>query len=87
MVSECFELFDEAAGLVFGVESGEVVAAGVAVGLAGLEHVPCGGEDRVADGDAGAAVAAAGFETTVLGGEVGVVAVGGGECCFQQSDA
>jgi hypothetical protein len=52
-----------------------------------LEHVPCGGEDRVADGDAGAAVAAAGFETTVLGGEVGVVAVGGGECCFQQSDA
>ena len=87
MVSERFELFDEASGLEFGVESGEVVAAGVVVGLAGLEHVPGGGEDGVADGDAGATVAAAGLEASVLGGEVGVVAVGGGERGFQEGGA
>jgi hypothetical protein len=33
--------------------AGEVVAAGVAIDLAGLEHVPGGGEDRVADGGDG----------------------------------
>jgi len=77
VMSERLELADEAPGLEFWVESGEVVAAGVAVDLASLEHVPAGSEDRVADGDAGAAVAAAGFEAPVFGGEVGVVAVGG----------
>ena len=40
VVSEAFELGDEAFGLAFGVAVGEVVAAEVAVGLAGAEHVP-----------------------------------------------
>ena len=58
-VSESFELGDEAAGGAFGVAAGEVIAAEVVVELAGLEHVPAGGEDRVGDGDAGAVGAAA----------------------------
>ena len=40
VVSEAFELFDEALGLAFGVAVGEVVGSEVAVGLAGAEHVP-----------------------------------------------
>src|SRR4051812_15649262 len=39
-VPEAFELFDEPLGLAFGVALGEVVAAEVAVGLAGGQHVP-----------------------------------------------
>ncbi|MGH2781662.1 MAG: hypothetical protein ACRDLA_09700, partial [Thermoleophilaceae bacterium] len=41
-VSEAFELGDEASDLLVRVEPGEVVAAEVAVGLAGCEHVPAG---------------------------------------------
>jgi hypothetical protein len=40
VVSEAFELFDEAFGLAFGVAVDEVVGAEVAVGLAGGQHVP-----------------------------------------------
>ena len=43
-VPEALGLDDEAAGEVVGVAV-EVVAAWVAVGLAGVEHVPGGGED------------------------------------------
>src|ERR1700674_1939297 len=48
-VSERFELSDQAFGEPLGVLADEVVAAEVAVELSGLEHVPGGGEDRVAD--------------------------------------
>ena len=37
-----------------GVAAGVVVAAGVEVGLAGLQHVPDGDEQRVRDRDRGA---------------------------------
>ena len=57
-MAERFELADEAASGAFGVAALEVVAAGLAVELTGREHVPAGGEDRVADGDRCAAVAA-----------------------------
>src|SRR4051794_37211720 len=40
VVSEAFELGDEASGVAFGISVGEVVAAELAVGLAGGEHVP-----------------------------------------------
>jgi hypothetical protein len=50
VVSEGFERGDEALGGAFGVAAGEVIPAEVAVGLAGLEHVPVGGQDRVLDG-------------------------------------
>jgi hypothetical protein len=59
VVSERFELSDETLGEAVGVLAGVVVAAEVAVELAGLEHVPGGGEDRVADGGDGLGVAAA----------------------------
>ena len=67
-VSEAFELGDQAAGGAFGVAAAEVVAAGVAVELAGLQHVPAACEDRVFDGADRAAVAAAGAQPLVLGG-------------------
>ena len=47
---------DEAFGRAFGVAALEVVAAEVAVGLAGGEHVPVGDEHRVLDGAERAAV-------------------------------
>ena len=50
MVSERFELSDETFGRLVGVSLGEIVAAEIAVQLAGLQHVPGGGEDRVSDG-------------------------------------
>jgi hypothetical protein len=53
VVSERFELSDEALGEAVGVLAGEVVATEVAVELACLEHVPGGGEDGVADGGDG----------------------------------
>ncbi len=64
------------------------VAAGVAVELAGGEHVPAGAEDRVLDGALGGAVAAAHAEATVLGLEVAVVGArrglgGFGECTVE----
>ena len=71
-----FELGDEAAGGAFGVAAAEVVAAEVAVELAGCEHVPAGAEDRVLDGAERASVAAAGPEALVLRGEVDVVGAG-----------
>ena len=58
-VPERFELSNEASCGAVGVLAGEVVAAKVAVQLAGLEHVPGGGEDRVADSGHGFGVAAA----------------------------
>src|SRR5215218_5305154 len=59
VVSERFELSDEAFGDAVGVLAGVVIGAEVAVELTGLEHVPGGGEDRVADGGHGLGVAAA----------------------------
>jgi hypothetical protein len=47
-VPERFELSNEASCGAVGVGAGEVVTARVAVKLAGREHVPGGGEDRVA---------------------------------------
>src|SRR3989442_5021378 len=58
-VSESFELGDEASGGSFGVAAAEVVAAGFAVELAGLQHVPARAEDRVFDGAERPSVAAA----------------------------
>jgi hypothetical protein len=49
VVSERFELSDEALGEAVGVLARVVVAAEVAVELTGLEHVPGGGQDRVAE--------------------------------------
>ena len=69
MVSEGFELFDEAFDEAFGVAGAEVVAAEVVVELAGGEHVPAGDEDGVFDGAEGFLVAAARFESRVLRGE------------------
>ncbi len=48
-VAEAFELGDEASGGAGGVAAGVVVAAGIGVGLAGLQHVPDGDEQRVGD--------------------------------------
>src|SRR3989337_3022409 len=78
VVSETFELGDEAPGGALGVAAGVVVAAGLAVELTGGEHMPAGVDDGVFDGAEGAAVPAAGPEAVVLGGEVDVVGAGGG---------
>jgi len=78
-VAERLELTDEAFGEAVGVLAGEVVAAEAAVELAGLEHVPGGGQDRVADGGDGLWVAAAAAQALVLGGQVGVLGSSGGE--------
>ena len=45
-MSERFELGDDASGLAFGVAAAEVVAAEVAVKLAGGERVPRAGPDK-----------------------------------------
>src|SRR5438876_945542 len=50
LLAERFELADEAADGALRVEELEVVAARVAVELAGCEHVPAGDGDRVLDG-------------------------------------
>jgi hypothetical protein len=78
-VSERLELADESPGRPVGVLLDEVVAAEVVVDLTGGEHVPDGGEDRVADGRDGFVVAAAAVEAPVLGGEVGVFGLRRGE--------
>jgi hypothetical protein len=57
-VPERFELSNEASCGAVGVGAGEVVAARIAVKLAGREHVPGGGEDRVAGSGHGFGVAA-----------------------------
>ena len=70
MVSESFELGDEAFGLACGVAVGEELAAEVAVDLAGGEDVPDGAQDRVFDGAERALVAVAGLESPLLRFEV-----------------
>src|SRR5712691_685001 len=77
-MSEAFELADEPAGGAFGVAAGEVVAAGLPVELAGCEHVPAAGDDRVLDRAERAPVAAARTEPLILRGEVDVVGAGRG---------
>ena len=64
----------------------EVVAAEIAVGLAGGEHVPVGDEHRVLDGAERAAVPEAGFEPLVLGLEVAVFGAGRGQRGFLERD-
>jgi len=86
-MAEAFELGDEALGGACGVAAGEVVAAEVVVELAGLEHLPAGGEDRVGDGDAGAAGAAADAESRLLGLQVGVLGARGRLGRFDQRAA
>ena len=81
-VAEGFELGDEAAGFVFGIEAGgEVVRAEFLVGFAGGQDVPDDDDHRVGDDDDGfllgdrAAVAAPLHDVPVVEGfEVAVVA-------------
>src|SRR4051812_38732682 len=73
VLSEAFELGEEASDLAFGVASLVVIAAEVAVGLAGAEHVPVGDEDRVLDGAQGAAVPDPRPQALVLGLQVAAV--------------
>src|SRR3954471_23892420 len=87
VVSEGFELGDEALGVAFGVAALEVVAAEVMVGLAGAEHVPVGDQHRVFDSAERAAVADARLEALVLGGEVGVLAADRGQGGFFERDS
>ncbi len=78
-VAECFELFDEAAGAVFGgVAAGEPVGAEFAVGDAVGDDVVVGDQDVVVGGAGCFRVAAAAADLPVVGGEVGVLAAGGG---------
>ncbi len=84
--SEAFELGDEAFDLALGVAALVVVAAEVAVGLAGFEHVPVGDEHRVLHGAERAAVAGAGPQALVLGLEVAAFGAGRGERGFLQRD-
>src|SRR5829696_5133431 len=78
VMSEAFELGDEASGVAFGVAVGEVVAAEVAVGLAGGEHVPDRADHGVLDGAERTFVAASWFEAPVLGFEVVTLDADGG---------
>src|SRR5215207_3146356 len=86
VVAEGLELGDEAAGVAFGVAALEVVAAEVAVGLAGGEHVPVGDQHRVFDGAERAAVPEAWFEASVLRGEVALASADGGQGGFFERD-
>jgi hypothetical protein len=72
-VAEALELGDEASGGALGVAASEVVAAEVAVGLCGAEHVPDSGQDRVLDGADRAAVPDPGAQALVERLEVGVL--------------
>jgi hypothetical protein len=85
-VSEPFELGDEASGVAFGVLALVVVAAEVAVGLAGREHVPVGDEDRVLDGAERAAVPDAGPQALVLGLQEAALGAGRGERGLGEGD-
>src|SRR3954465_2472658 len=73
VVSEAFELGDEALGLAFGVAAGVVVAAEGAGGRAGAEHVPDRADHGVLDGAERLLVPAPRLEPPVLGGEVAVL--------------
>src|SRR4051795_3989442 len=77
-VPETLELRDEAFGRADGVAAHVIVPAGVAVGLAGAEHVPRGDEDRVRDRRCSAVRAAAYPHARVLRGEVAVLCAPGG---------
>src|SRR3954454_17338874 len=79
VVSEGFELGDEALGVAFGVAALEVVAAEVVVGLPGGEHVPVGDQHRVFDGAERAAVSDSGLEALVLGVQVAVAGADGAQ--------
>ena len=65
-MAKALELGDEPSGLSFWVAFAVVVAAEVAVRLAGGEHVPIGDEHRVLDGNERAAVPAPWSEPLVL---------------------
>src|SRR4051812_15556232 len=85
VVSEAFELVDEASGLAFGVAGGEVVAAEVVVGLAGGQHVPDRAEHAVLDGAERLLVSTSRLEALVLGGEgVARDADRGHRCLFER---
>src|SRR4051794_1841514 len=74
-------------GGAFGVAALEVVAAEVAVGLAGAENVPGGGHDRVPDGDDGAGGAAAHAQPVIVGLQVAALGARGGVRRFTQRGA
>src|SRR3954454_12284129 len=86
VVAEGLELGEEALGGAFGVAALEVVAAEVAVGLAGGEHVPVGDQHRVLDGAERATVTEACFQAPVLRGEVAVAGADGGQGGFFERD-
>src|SRR6266508_3280340 len=87
-VAERFELFDEAAGAVFGrVAAGEPVGAELAVGDLVVDDVVVGDQDVVAGGADCFGVAAAAADLPVVGGEVGVFAAGGGAGGFGEGVA
>src|SRR5450755_2684381 len=86
-VSEFLELGDESFGRAFGVAALEVVPAEFAVGLAGGEHVPVGGQHRVFDGPESASVPDSWPESLVLSLEVGAFGAGRGERGFFERDS
>src|SRR6266542_6497796 len=78
-VTERFELFDEAAGAVFGrVAAGEPVGAELAEGDAVADDVVVGDEDVVSGGADRLRLAPAAADLGVVGGEVGAFAARGG---------
>jgi hypothetical protein len=83
-VPELLEVGDEPSGLAFGVAFGELVAARVAVDLAGGEVVPGRDEHRMRDGGDCAGVPSAGAQLLVLGLEVGVFGAGVGGRGFEE---
>src|SRR5207253_257963 len=89
-VAEPFELLDESAGVALCLFDPAVVEEEVAeilVGLVAGEHVVCGDEDRVGDGDRRLAVAAAASESVVLSREVGPLRAAGGLGGFDEGAA
>ena len=84
-MSEGLEASDEPLGFAFGVASLEVVAAEVAVELAGAQHVPAGADDRVLDRAERLLVTAARSESCVLRGEVDIVGANRGDGDLLQS--
>ncbi len=70
-VAEGFELSDRACPYLGGYMPAEVVGAGIAVEVAGAQHVPGGDEHRRFDGDKGFQRAASGGDPLVLRRKVG----------------
>ncbi len=85
-MAEGLQASDEAFSEAFGVAALEVVAAELAVGLAGGEHVPVGDEHRVLDSTERAAVADPRLEALILGLEVAALGAGGGQRAFLERD-